>query len=1087
MKPRYRIFLKSALPALIVLPMFSLSVEAGSSHIISPDAAGDVNVAGDYDELNGADWTVAATGGNASPFMVTIGQGASLTGDTSRNGVVEVSSGYYTIENSGSLNGTYHGILSMAGDTAIINHEGALIQGAWNGISFENRETITVLDTVDTVSGNASVTNHGEIIGMGNGIFGGSGLTVVNGESGEITGHRGSGIFAGGNLTLTNDGSIIGASDSIFSSARNVGPFFPKGGGSGVFSRGDAEITNNGSITGENGHGVYAAGKLTLTNNGTIQGNGVSSFDVKFISPEEPPAVAIGTGVLAGNQTTITNNPGGVISGSLNGIWIFNNELEIGRTLAPTPAIDLSSTIINHGLISGTDGTGILGSDEQETVNNDNGRITGSVAAIDLAGGNDIINLGFGSVVQGDIAGGDGTDVIHFTSGSQSSSDESNIVHGNVGGIETINKTGEGFAFIGGAGESFNVFTDTINVSSGGLIINGNLASLSEGKTVVNLSGGGRLDGTGTWNADLTVTDGGFSAGGTNSLLDGEGGPVIVSALKSASSSGSFDSVGTLTINGNFNVETDILTPPVPQAQPVSSPIYIREDILPGKPIVDGVNSDLIVQNGVGNTFNVAGMDIRLAPTDINLTLTDGTYTIVDSDSPLAGVAKIGEIGVQFSANAPDTGEFIASESGENNRNTVLGKYFSTIATGDPVEPVLEKASGNPLNSNLLVKIKHDYQGLPGLTDNQSGFAAAIDASVNSPNAQIQDFISAMDYSDLSTVLATLATLDPGKTMGLADVVVNSNYRLHRLTQDHLAAVRGTSREIAEAAAPVKDAKGAIVESAPAVRTAGRGNAWGSVSYDGQDYDAPGNPADFDGDSGSFTAGVDWLVAPQLVLGVVFDGTKGNFDGQGSDSDVDSLRGAVYGTWGGGLGFYSDFLAGYGSHDLDSDVDAAGVLTRKLSSSTDADSLQALWTAGYTMGDSRLKHGPFGGFEYQSVDVDGYTQGGNLPVQVKGFDVDSLRALIGYRVNANLGTFRPYASAVYAHEFEDGNNTTTATFLGNSFKVSGAEQGSAILIGIGTGIAINESLTLDVGYRGDIAVDDGLTSHGASLGVNYSF
>ena len=139
------------------------------------------------------------------------------------------------------------------------------------------------------------------------------------------------------------------------------------------------------------------------------------------------------------------------------------------------------------------------------------------------------------------------------------------------------------------------------------------------------------------------------------------------------------------------------------------------------------------------------------------------------------------------------------------------------------------------------------------------------------------------------------------------------------------------------------------------------------------------------------------------------------------------------------------------------------------------------------MGDGRLKHGPCGGLEYQSVDGDGYNQGGQLPIQVDGFDVDSLRALFGYRVNANLGMFRPYASAVYAHEFEDGNNSTTATFLGNSFKVSGAEQGSAILIGIGTGISLTDTLTLDVGYRGDIAVEDGLTSHGASLGLNYSF
>jgi uncharacterized protein YhjY with autotransporter beta-barrel domain len=1021
----------------------------------------------------------------------------------------------------------------MAPDTIVRNHEGAMIRGGWDGISFNNRETISLLDTVDNIDEGASVFNDGRIVGTGNGISGGMNLTIENHATGAITGVQGNGIYAGDNLTLINEGAILGVTESRFLATKSFRPIYYKQ-GSAVQAGARADITNSGTIIGAYGNGISAFDDLKLVNSGKIEGNGITTY---FIDSEEivyaaaPLPSAFGSGVLTGANAAIDNEAEGSISGSfngitagsflnlknageitassdaegggnagvqagggavivntglikgdLNGIVIGESELppvEFDTFLAPEAAPDLSSIISNEGSITGTTGTGIIGSVQAETVNNKNGWITGGIAAIDLAGGDDIINLGFGSVVQGNIAGGEGFDVINFTSGSESITDESNIVHGNVGGIETINKTGPGFAFIGGSGESFNVFTDTINVSSGGLVINGNLASLAEGKTAVNLTGGGRLDGTGSWNADLFVTEGGISAGGTNNELTGSGKASALSAAKTADSAGYLDSVGTLTLNGNFNGEPVIVPPTVLKAQSVSSPAFIREDIVAGKAIVNGVNSDLIVQNGSGNTFNVAGMDIRLAPTDINLVLTDGTYTIVDSDSPLAGVGRIGKLGVLFGANVPDTGDFVATESGDNNRNTVVGSYFAKIETGDPA------AGGG--DSNLLVTVKHDYQGLPGLTDNQAALASALDAAVDSPNADIQDFIAAMDYSDLDTVQATLAALDPGSTMGLADLVVNGNYRLHRLTQNHLAAIRGTSRETSEAAAPVTDSKGAVVTSPATSRVAGRGNAWGSVSYDGQDYDAPGNPADFDGDSGAFTAGVDWLVAPQLVLGLVLDGSKGNYDGTGTDSDVDSFRGAVYGTWGGGMGFYSDFLAGYGDHNLESDADTAGVLTGKIRSETDADSFQALWTAGYTMGDARLKHGPFAGFEYQNVDVDGFTQGGQLPVQVGGFDVDSLRALIGYRVNANLGMFRPYASAVYAHEFEDGANSATASFGGTSFKVSGAEQSSAILLGIGTGIALSDSLTLDVGYRGDIAVDDGLTSHGASLGLNYSF
>lgn len=1147
MKPSYRRLFKTTLPALIVVPALMQSLHAGTSHSILPDAAGDVDVASNYDELNGADWSVIANGGNASPFVVNIRQGAVLTGDPNQMATVLVTSPSYAINNSGSLSSINYGINSYAGDTIVNNLSGGSIQGSWNGVNLgfiDKIDSINTLnfETIEVEGG--SVFNDGSITGGSNGISAGANLIVGNHESGVITGNHGNGIFAGDHLILRNDGTITGgALGGILT--KSIAPFSPIPvffrGANGVFAGSNAEIHNTGTITGESGHGVYSSNELVLTNSGTIQGKGVQDviWDARFDTlPPVDSSSAFGSGIVTGFSAMIDNLEGGVIQGVNNGITagrflsltnagsIFGSSEEGGNAGVLTydgslitnqgtiigdkygivisdyevtgisavddVASDLSSTITNDGgTIIGETGTGILGSDQIQTVSNKNGTIRGGLAAIDLGAGDDVINLGYGSVIHGDIQGGAGVDVINFTAGSGSILEPSNIVHGNVFGVETINKTGAGFAFIGGPGESFNVFTDTINVSSGGLVINGNLASLSEGKTIVNLTNGGRLDGTGEWNADIFATNGGISAGGTNNLLDGFPSDVVVplSASKNSVVSSDDESVGTLTLNGSFNMESFVIDPPVvqlPLAKPVTS-TYLREDIKPQTPIKNGVNSDLIVQNGFGNSFNVAGMDVRIAPTDVNKTLTNGTYTMIDSDSPLVGFGKIGAIGVQFGGTAPDTGDFIATESGENNHNTVLGNYFASLDTTDPVALLLTKAAGDPLDSNLVLKVQHNFKGLPGLTANQSAFGAALDASVNSSNPIIQDFIAALDYSSLDAVKATLATLDPANGMGLASEIVNSNYRLHRLTQEHLASIRGGGREVTSAAPSSKDAKGVVMPGETTTRLAGRMNAWGSLSYDGQDYETAGSSADFDGDSGSFTAGIDWLVAPQLVLGIVLDGSKGDYDGSGSSSDVDSFRGAVYGTWGSALGFYLDALIGYGNHNLDYDHGAAGVLAAKTSGDTDANSLQAMWTAGYAMSYQKLKHGPFAGLEYQNVDVDGYTQKGPLPIQVGGYDIDSLRALIGYRVSADLGTFRPYASAAYAHEFEDGTTSTTASFGGTPFRVSGADQGSAILLGIGTGIAINSNLTLDVGYRGDIAVDDGITSHGGSIGLNYAF
>lgn len=300
-------------------------------------------------------------------------------------------------------------------------------------------------------------------------------------------------------------------------------------------------------------------------------------------------------------------------------------------------------------------------------------------------------------------------------------------------------------------------------------------------------------------------------------------------------------------------------------------------------------------------------------------------------------------------------------------------------------------------------------------------------------------------------------------TLGFTSTLVNGNSRLHRLIQKHLAGIRSHGPEIAET------------------------NAWGSLSYDGQDFESASRSDDFDGHSNSITAGIDWFVGTQLILGVLVDGSNGDYDAQTSGSEIESHRAAVYGTWGTGRGLYSDFLLGYGDHALDYTRLVGGILAASLADSTDADSLQALWTAGYSMGDERVKHGPFAGFEYQHVNVTGFTQSGFLPVKISGYDLSSLRALTGYRADANFGTFRPYASVAYAHEFDDWRNRTTTSFGGVPWRVTGNGQSSVFLVTVGTGISFSASLSLDLGYRGEYAASDNLTSHGVSVGVNHSF
>jgi outer membrane lipase/esterase len=331
-----------------------------------------------------------------------------------------------------------------------------------------------------------------------------------------------------------------------------------------------------------------------------------------------------------------------------------------------------------------------------------------------------------------------------------------------------------------------------------------------------------------------------------------------------------------------------------------------------------------------------------------------------------------------------------------------------------------------------------------------------------------------------------LASLSPDAFLSYSSGIINSNYRLNRMLQDHLAAVRSSGDLMRMSVGSHTDSTGTMM--APSMAPSNRGNFWGSLSYDWQDYKGDQSNSGFDGETGAVTAGFDYRVAPALVLGIAFDGSRSNFHGSNSSSDIDSYRGLIYGTWGESTGIYTDFVAGYGKHSLDLNRRLGGILGGSSSSSTDASSYQAMGTVGYAFGDSKVKHGPFAGLEYQTVRVDGFTQGGVLPVRVQDYDDNSFRGLIGYRVNANLGRFTPYASVAYAHEFEENGINTNASFGGASFHLRGAQRGSAVVITTGTGISLTNTLQLDVGYRGEISVENnGIDSHGGSIGLNYSF
>lgn len=820
------------------------------------------------------------------------------------------------------------------------------------------------------------------------------------------------------NYTIVNSGKLSSSgAEGIFTNFNNLtvfNAFSPTSGGS--------------SITGGT-DGIVALNDFTLVNEsfGMINGMGLN-----------------GLGVFSGNTTTVFNDPSATITGTLGGILagddaeitnagsIFGND-GIGIDLGNNGFVTNSGVIIGDTGISAASGPfTLINSGEIRSTGALNDAVVGSV-------GDDTITLNQGSLVMGNIFGDTGVDTLTFGAGIMTPGGISNAVRGDVDGFDKIIKTGGGVAFIGtpaDVGAGLNVFADTINITSGGLYINANIArdTVLVPRATINTSGAA-LGGTGTWMTDINVLAGGFSAGAI---------PINLDTIPE-------NSVGSVQVLGNV----------------VHSPgSFIRVDIVPDTVINDGINSDIIEQIGGTFTYNVTGANLRLSPTSVDTVITPGKYTIIDSDSPIVGFGQLGTIGIQFNPNITSTGLFVPSGSGGDFQNSVLAG-FTTPTLGDN-------------GSNLELDIAYKFSTLPGLTSGQQAFGAALDAQAGQvgTTVAVQDLIAALSLSSADVVQNTFAQIGSSDTFAISSSVINSNYRLNRMIQDRLTASRsGGSSVRVQMGSSAK-----MVDREPMMTSSGTGSFWGSISGDHQDFDGSNNASDFDGDVGAVTAGYDYRFNPDFMIGGLVDASSADLD----STDIDSVRFAVYGTYGRALGFYSDFLVGYGRHDFDQ---STNILGNNFRSDTDADSFQALITAGYSMGTETVKHGPFVGLEYQNLDVDGFNRtGGGVNFNVGDYAIDSLRGLIGYRLNIRSGAFTPYASVAYAHEFQGDADNVNSNFAGIPLSSRGSDLESAILVTAGTGFDITNDLVLDIGYRGEISVeDDGLTSHGASLGLSYSF
>ncbi len=370
---------------------------------------------------------------------------------------------------------------------------------------------VEITGPVDLGAGPGSA-HVGSAVSVSGTISSTTGVWTVNND-GSVTGGPALQFLLGG--TINNAaGAIITATG--FNSAIELGDYdYPY---SGI---GEGFVNNYGTITGgtfADGVALYGGGIVTnflgghitsASSQGAVSLSGGTSRSVVNSGEISNTGSSFATGVvIQGGAGSITNNASGTIYGAYNGIWTNGstpltliNDGSITSTRGAAVELGGGGSVTNTGTVSSPfDGLLITGA--ATVTNTGTVESTGSGKSILFSGGAaHTLNLGTGSVLNGNVQGGTGTDnLVLQGTGTESAA--------KFLGFETLDMQGTDWTLTG-----TGTFTTSATVTSGRLAVNGDL-TIDTGIGPLSILSGGILGGSGAING--TVTNGGTIAPGNS-------------------------------------------------------------------------------------------------------------------------------------------------------------------------------------------------------------------------------------------------------------------------------------------------------------------------------------------------------------------------------------------------------------------------------------------------------------------------------------------------------------------------------------------------------------------------------------------
>lgn len=429
------------------------------------------------------------------------------------------------------------------------------------------------------------------------------------------------------------------------------------------------------------------------------------------------------------------------------------------------------------------------------------------------------------------------------------------------------------------------------------------------------------------------------------------------------------------------------------------------------------------------------------------------------------------------SAPPPSRAAALTQLPGQTSLQNRTGGAVSTVCAGLVADGI---DRGSSPVGDLLSRCQDMVQTGNALTDN--GLSTQFDLGMNA--AQTNDALVSLSHDEFS-----LAGVD-------AINIVSATFGV---LESRLVALRAGERGINVAGLNLRDSLGQRLNGADLQRALGENSAAGSPldervglflqgTGNWGDFDGTSEEAAFDFDQYGLVAGGDFRFTEHFVAGAAFTYSDTDADftssgSRGSELDRDAYTGSLYASFDTG-GFYADGILSYTAiqYELDRRILYPSV-DRTAHGDTDADEWAASVGAGYNFHRGGWTFGPYLRAEYIDVEIDGFTEGGALGLNLKYSDSDirsfttDLGGSASYAFSTGFGVISPYMRAEWEHEYENDGRHIGVIYAADPnrtrfFVATSAPDRDYFNVGAGVNVTFARGLSAFVDFDTVLGLDE---------------